>query len=208
MRTVSIIVAFGLFLIVAFIYTNSKKDPVASFEELREQGAILYPVPRFLPEIDLIDDSKTPITAESFKGKWSVLFFGFTYCPDVCPTTMAVLKRWYEVLDPALREQTTVYLVTVDPARDTPEKLKPYVDYFHPEFVGITGEFLDLHRFATALNVPFAKVPGSDENYLVDHGSLVAIISPDGYFSGFWKAPITAETLSITYPQIIKALTH
>jgi protein SCO1/2 len=122
---------------------------------------------------------------------------------------MAVIKRWYEQeLDPKLREQTKVYLVTVDPARDTPEQLKPYVDYFNPAFIGLTGEFLDLHRFATALNVPFAKVAGSDENYMIDHGASVAIISPDGYFSGFWKPPITVEKLSTTFPDIVKNLSR
>ena len=206
MRTVIIILVIMMALVIGFIAASSR-EPVKTFEELAAEGAILYKVPRFLPEFTLNTDAGETLTAESFKGQWSVLFFGFTYCPDICPTTMAVLKQWYEQLDPALAKDTQVYLVTVDPARDTAAKLGPYVDYFNPEFIGITGEFLDLHRFATALNVPFAKAPGSGkEDYLVDHGSSVAIIGPDGYFTGFWKPPVSVEMMAATYPNIRKRL--
>ena len=100
-------------------------------------------------------------------------------------------------------EDTQVVLVSVDPARDTVEQLAGYVPYFNPDFIGVTGEFLDIHRFATALNTPFRKVPGQDENYLVDHSANVVLINPRGDYHGFFKAPLDLAKMKITYRSVI-----
>ena len=90
-------------------------------------------------------------------------------------------------------------LVSVDPARDTVEQLAGYVPYFNEDFIGVTGEFLDIHRFATALNTPFRKVPGQDENYQVDHSANVVLINPRGDYHGFFKAPLDLAKMKVTY---------
>jgi protein SCO1/2 len=94
---------------------------------------------------------------------------------------------------------TQVVMVSVDPARDTVEQLATYVPYFNPEFIGVTGEFLDIHRFATSLNTPFRKVPGQEENYLVDHSANVVLINPRGDYHGFFKAPLDLAKMKLTY---------
>jgi protein SCO1/2 len=90
-------------------------------------------------------------------------------------------------------------MVSVDPARDTVQQLASYVPYFNPEFTGVTGEFLDVHRFATALNTPFRRVPGQGDSYQVDHSANVVLINPRGDYHGFFKAPLDMTKMKMTY---------
>ena len=112
---------------------------------------------------------------------------------------MAFLNQFVQQLEGTEAEDTQVVLVTVDPARDSVEQLAGYVPYFNADFIGVTGEFLDIHRFATALNTPFRKVPGQDENYLVDHSANVVLINPRGDYHGFFKAPLDLAKMKTTY---------
>jgi protein SCO1/2 len=112
---------------------------------------------------------------------------------------MSFLNQFMGQLEGTEVEDTQVVLVSVDPARDTVEQLASYVPYFNEEFIGVTGEFLDIHRFATALNTPFRKVPGQDENYLVDHSANVILINPRGDYHGFFKAPLDLAKMKVTY---------
>jgi protein SCO1 len=93
-------------------------------------------------------------------------------------------------------------MVSVDPGRDTPEKLHEYVRYFNPEFRGVTGEFLTVHQLATSLNIPFAKVPGGGENYQVEHSGNIALINPNGHYVGFFKSPHELDKLLRNYQSI------
>ena len=114
------------------------------------------------------------------------MFFGFTFCPDVCPTTMLKMAETKKLLkDSPYLQDTQIIMVTADPARDTVEQLKGYVEHFDPEFIGVTGEFMPLYNFATKLNSAFTKVPGGGENYLVDHTANLILINDRGHYQGF-----------------------
>ena len=104
--------------------------------------------------------------------------------------------------DKSLVESTQVMLVTVDPARDTVEQLGQYVPYFNQSFVGVTGEFLKVHSFATNLSAPFQKVPGGGKNYLVDHSSYIFVINPRGDYHGFFKPPFSPEGFAYNYESV------
>ena len=93
-------------------------------------------------------------------------------------------------------------MVSVDPARDDVAVLSQYVPYFNPDFTGVTGDFLDIHRFATALNTPFRKVPGQGENYQVDHSANLVLINPRGDYHGFFRAPLDLAKLKVTYRSV------
>ena len=176
---------------------------IASLGQLKLNGAFMFDTPRALPEFALVDHRGTPFNGDSLKGQWTLVFFGFTYCPDICPTTMAFLSRFVGELEGLPEgEDTRVVMVSVDPARDTPERLAEYVPYFNPAFTGVTGEFLDIHRFATALNTPFRKVPGEDGNYQVDHSANVVLINPRGDYHGFFKAPLDLAKMKVTYRSV------
>jgi protein SCO1/2 len=196
--TVLAIVSVAIILVSGFFYSFTRAR-VMTAEELKSQGAYLYENPRTLPNFTLEDDRGDRVTPSTFQGQWNLVFFGFTYCPDICPTTLAQLKAFYQELDPEVQAETQVWLASVDPARDTPEQLHNYLDFFHPTFRGITGDFLEIHRFATSLNIPFTKVPGGGSNYLVEHSANVALVNPKGHSVGFLKAPLELSKMTRAY---------
>ena len=165
------------------------------------QQATLMPTPKPLQPFSLIDDDGKPFDGPRLKNQWHLVFFGYTHCPDICPTALSDLNATVKLIareTPAAPTPQVVF-VSVDPERDTPQRLKSYVPYFNPDFTGVTGDFLDIHRFATALNTPFRKVPGQDENYQVDHSANVVLINPRGDYHGFFKAPLDLAKMKVTY---------
>jgi protein SCO1/2 len=200
--TVAAILAFIALIVVMFIH-GLNQPRIMTTSDLRNNGAFLFDKPRSFKAFNLIDDNGLPFTPENLQGKWSMVFFGFTYCPDICPTTMALMNRFYsKQLGSEYGDDLQVIMVSVDPARDTPEKLHTYVQYFNPEFIGVTGEFLSLHSFATQLNIPFSKVPGGGENYTVEHSGNVVLLNDRGHYVAFFKSPLDLAKLNVTYQSI------
>ena len=199
--TVVMLVIAVVVIVGGFVYTMVKPR-LLSEGALRANGVFLFERARDFGQFALTDDEGKPFTPDTLSGKWSLLFFGFTYCPDVCPTTMVELGKFYQQLPPEQREQTQIIMVTVDPARDTTDKLNQYVRYFNPQFRGVTGEFMALHKFATSLSIPFAKVPGGGDNYQVEHSANIAVINPHGHYVGFVKGPLNIEKLQQSYATI------
>lgn len=196
--TVVVLVLMMLAVLAGFL--NKMGQPrIITDSELRANGAIELERPRILDEFSLLADSGREFSTNDLAGRWTLVFFGFTHCPDICPTTMSTLNSFYQTLDEETRADTDIVLVSVDPKRDTPEKLHDYVRYFNKDFRGLTGEFLDLKRFANQLNVPFNKVPLEDGNYTVDHGSQVVLINPRGHYHAFFRAPLDPAKMKLTY---------
>ncbi len=197
-KTVSVIAVLVVLLLVGFFYNALRPRPMSALE-LQVNNAFLFETPRSLPAFTLTDANGADFTEQDLAGSWRLIFFGFTYCPDICPTTMALLNRFYSELPADLQASTTVMMTSVDPARDTPAVLKPYIGFFNPVFEGLTGDFMELHRFATALNMPFVKVPGKDGNYQVDHSGNIAILNDRGHYIGFLKTPHDIEKMKKVY---------
>ena len=164
---------------------------------LQMHGTVLFDTPRSFDALQLRDQNDQPFDGAAFRGSWSVVFFGFTYCPDVCPTTLSLLGELQKALKPATdgRAPLAFYMVSVDPARDTPAQLKPYLEHFSSEFTGLTGEFPDIHRFATQLNIPFRKAMLDDANYSVDHSANLVLINPRGHYAGYMTPPFDKERM-------------
>lgn len=201
-RTVIVALVFISSLLAIFVY-RLNQPVVLSDDELKKRGVFLFEKVRSFKDFSLVDFHKKAFTADNLKGKWSLVFFGFTYCPDVCPTTMALLNRFYaQQLEGEFGADLQIVMVSVDPGRDTPEKLLSYVSFFNKDFVGVTGEFLELHRFATQLNIPFTKVPGGGDNYQVEHSGNIVIINPQGHYVGFFRAPHELPKLDLAYKSI------
>ncbi len=196
--TVAVVLVFITIVVAGFVYRISLPR-VMTEAEMKINGLYLHETPRNFGDMSLIDHNGKPFTPARLKGQWTLVFFGFTYCPDICPTTLSFLNEFMGSLEGTEAEDTQVVMVSVDPARDTVEQLASYVPYFNPEFVGVTGEFLDIHRFATALNTPFRKVPGQGDDYQVDHSSNVVLINPRGDYHGFFKAPLDQAKMKVTY---------
>lgn len=199
--TVALVLVFVVIVVGGFIYAMVKPRALSD-SALRANNAFLFETVRDIGDFALVDDDSKPFTPAALQGKWSLIFFGFTYCPDVCPTTMGLLNQFYTKIDQKYKTDTQVIMVSVDPARDDPAKLREYVRYFNPQFRAVTGEFLAIKNFATTLNVPFSKVPGGGDNYQIEHGDSIAIINPQGHYVGFFKSPHDVAKMVKNYASI------
>ncbi len=156
-----------------------------SFEWSRTSGQVAdkpYGVP-----FELVDSSGAPITQAAFQGKPSALFFGFTHCPDVCPTTLYELDGWLKQVDPA-GDRLRAFMVTIDPERDDHELLNMYISNVSDRITGISGDPEKVRAMAKGFNVYFKKVPTDDdrpdEDYVMDHTASVFLLDDDGRFRG------------------------
>ena len=122
-----------------------------------------------------------PVSITDFAGKVVVVYFGYTFCPDVCPATLDKLAESVQMLGDRAQD-VQVVMVSVDPARDTPEALHEYVTYFHPNFIGVTGDEATVNRVATLYGVVYEKAEGSEATgYTIDHTSTVILVDREGY---------------------------
>ncbi len=152
-------------------------------------SALWLEQPRPLPEFALIDQQGQRFDRARLEGRWSLIFVGYTSCPDVCPTTMADLARVYPKLEQALgADPVQVILLSVDPARDPPEKLGQYVEFFRPGFLAVTGDHAQLYPFTQSLGLVYALVDNpSGGEYLVDHSADLVLINPEGAIEAFFR---------------------
>lgn len=200
-NTVLILVAIVITVMALAVYKVLRPQAM-SIEQLQTHHGFLFETPRRFNDFSLIDHQNRPFTRQQLQEKWSLIYFGFTHCPDICPTALTEIKRTLDNLPQAMRDNTRVVLVTLDPARDTPAILQQYVNAFDPAFIGVTGEFLDIRRFANEVNVAFAKTPLGDD-YTIDHSTHLVLINPKGDYHAFFRPPFTSDTLGITLPEIM-----
>jgi protein SCO1/2 len=161
--------------------------------------------PRPLPAVELVVDDDERFVPSRFAGHWSFLYFGYTYCPDICPLALLELASVKERLA-ALRNEVRVeyYLVSVDPGRDTPARLKEYVQYFDPAFHGLTGPTEALFELARAAESLFFIPPGQDaDNYLVSHSNNFALLNPEGKIQAIFTPPHTPEQVAADFLAVV-----
>ena len=182
--------------VVLGLFLNQLTTPRdLSAEEYKDLGVYFIEPSRNLTTLSLVDDTNSYFKFDKFKGKWNVLFFGFTFCPDICPLTMKQLQEIKKELG-SESENVRFFLVSVDPIRDTPEKLRVYLDNFDKDFIGLTGG-ID--------NVPFSPVVKSDDPfYTVDHTGSLVLIDPEGKYAGFFRAPHDSEKVLLALQSLLK----
>jgi len=164
---------------------------VTKINQLTElRSAFIIPEPIELPDFSLLDHTNKPVTTDTFRGQWDLIFFGFTNCPDICPTTLQTLASIKRELESIGSETTPrIVLVSVDPERDTPAVLGQYMDYFGQGNLAVTGKIDEIVKLTTALGIYFKKTVVDGDNYSVDHSAAVLLINPDGEFSALFSAP-------------------
>ncbi|AMS15054.1 cytochrome c oxidase assembly protein [Pseudomonas chlororaphis] len=196
------LVALVLGLTVNKVLTGKNQgDPTA----LIDAGIILLPQSRNLPDVKMTDQEGQPVVLNELKGKWSLLFFGYTFCPDICPTTLAQLRQIKSELPKEAVDNLQVMLVSVDPNRDTPQQLKQYLGYFDKDFKGLTATSVaDVQKLANAVSIPFIPADTSKPNYTVDHSGNLAVIGPDGTQRGFIRAPLNNQKLVAQLPVMLQ----
>jgi protein SCO1/2 len=145
----------------------------------------------------LIDHTGERRTDEDFRGKVMLIYFGFTYCPDICPTDLQNIGLALDQLGPAADKVQPLF-ITVDPERDTAEHLKEYLSLFHPRIIGLTGDAVAVGAAAEAFKVYHVRVSGKGDEYTIDHTAFVYLIGTDGNYLGFLPPGTSPERIAET----------
>lgn len=171
------------------------------------EQATLLDAARTLPQFELIDQAGRAFQRDSLRGHWTLMFFGFTNCPDVCPTTLAALAEVRSKLkDLPAGDLPAVVFVSVDPNRDTTEALGRYVAHFDPQFLGVTGQPVAIEALTHDLGVAVSAGPASEDgNYTVDHSAAIFLIDPSAAFTAVFGSPHLADVIARDYRSIVAA---
>lgn len=147
---------------------------------------------------ELTDQDGKRVTDRDFLGSYMLIFFGFTYCPDVCPSELQVMSAALDELGSEAARVAPVF-ITIDPERDTPDVMKQYVSNFHPSMVGLTGSAEDIRKVASAYRVYYARQPGkeNDPDYTMDHSTILYLMGPDGKFLTHFTYGTDAKALAL-----------
>ena len=202
-RTTAIVLvaalAAGLGLLAAQRGFNPAPPPGPAWPQA--EPVRLFDPPRELPAFNLRQSDGTPLVPGELKGHWTLVFLGFTFCPDVCPMTltqMAQAQRQWESIPEARRPR--VLLVSVDPERDTPDRLGEYAHAFHKDTLAATADIPALEDFAKSISMVFAKVPAEEgmpaDQYSVDHSASMAVLDPQGRMSGLIQPPLDPAAIA------------
>jgi protein SCO1/2 len=160
-------------------------------------SAVLYPAPRELPEFHLTTSDGRPLDRAAWRGRWTLVYFGYASCPDVCPTTLATFKQvWQELARRHLDDRVRFDFVSVDPERDTPERLASYVAFFDRDFVAATGSDAELTHLTRALGLIYARRSDANGAVTVDHSGSVVIIDPQARLVGLFRPPFAAAAIA------------
>ncbi len=182
---------FGAFFGARYFQTS---DPSQAKPAL--QNAKLYPFPRALLAFELTDSKGQPFGPAQFKSHWSLVFFGFTHCPDICPTTLQEFKQLESLAGfKSLSVLPKFVFVSVDPERDTYAALDQYIRFFSPRFIAATGVDAQLEKLTKSLGVLYTRNQTEGENYSVDHSGGVYLINPEGQLRALFPAPHDAQIM-------------
>lgn len=158
-------------------------------QTILESATMLDP-PRAVPDFLLTDQFGAPFTKVRLQGGWTILFAGFASCPDVCPTTLAMLRE-IETRMAARGKALRVVFLSVDPERDTPARLKAYAAHYSDSFIAVTAPEPELGRVAQSMGIAYVKVPAAErpEAYTVDHSAALLLFNPQGDIAAYFLAP-------------------
>jgi protein SCO1/2 len=193
---------------VLSLFINKLTTPrILSNDELLINGLFLFDTPKAISDFKFFSSQSKSITKSDLMGKWTLMYFGFTNCPDECPTTMYQLSKLIKVLrdkDFALDDKQWI-LVSIDPDRDTPEIIDRYAKGFDKDFIGVSNARPMLLSLATQLSVNNVMPRHSshmDHSHLDNHVNNIILLNPEGKFAGIFRPPFDISRLSLTYQSI------
>lgn len=180
----SIAIALLLGMATALVFLNPAPVQLQAATWFGEQA-------RPLPEFELQDHSGQAFNPSTLQGKWQLLFFGYTHCPDICPDTLQMLTRsMQQISQPQVLENLQISLVSVDPERDSRDNLRDYVTYFDPRFKGVRGEMDEINKLTDALGILHYITKSDDgSTYEVAHSGVLTLINPEGRYTAVFNTP-------------------
>lgn len=195
LAAIAVAAAIAGMVVASFVFTPQPSAKLVSGTMLQET--------RPLPEFTLSGLDGKSFTKADLKDGWSLIFVGFTHCPDVCPNTMGVLKNVAAKLRTEQRPLQVV-LLSVDPERDKPEQLASYVRYFNPAFTAATGATEELDKLSRAMGFAYVKVPGATpESYTIDHSTALILVNPKAEVAAYFTAPLKTDALAADLAALI-----
>ena len=196
------IVIFGFFLLVMAVTYILTKPP----ERPAELEGVLRPDFRLLHPFKLTDHNNAVFDEKRLQGKWNFVFFGYTSCPDVCPATLYVLKSVHGLLvdeTGKIPDDMQVVFISVDPARDTPEKLADYITYFNKDFIGATADKTEIDKLTKQFGAGYMfEEETADDVYNVAHTSAIFLVDPFGRLAASFSQPHQPTTIVSQYKKI------
>ncbi len=210
-KTASIIfLLFTAIAVFAMYFGISKHQQKIAVKDIKIDGAFLTPA-KEITDFNLIATDGKSFTKANLKGHWTMMFFGFTNCGMVCPTTLAALNKMYKALQQELPEDKLpqIVLVTVDPERDTITKMKSYVKTFNSQFLGATGDMSELISLQKQLHIVSVKVQPDNQdknNYYYDHSAELLLINPDAGVQAYMSYPHKPEQMAKDYKLILSSI--
>ncbi|WP_287418625.1 SCO family protein [Reinekea sp.] len=177
-------------LMVLAIVVKTLGDRPTLKQQLELVNGVHFDTPRLVPEVVLTRHDGDLFSTAQWQGKWDLITFGYSYCPDICPTNMADMNVALQQLTAlGLADRVRFWLVTVDPERDSVAQLSLYVPYYNPEFVGLTGADDQLATLANQLGAVYFREGSGEEDYTVAHSDNYAIVDPDGNLTTLLRPP-------------------
>lgn len=201
------IIAFVMFVSAALItslFVYHMSHQVAQ-PKLSGDNGLIFPVPRDIKDFNLTDSNENPFTQKNLQHHWTLLFFGFTHCNNVCPLTLETIKQAYPDLKKS-HPDLQVVLVSLDPERDTAKDLAKYTASFHPEFIGVRGKINEIRKLQSQLGVYAARDPESGDKNQLQHTSSIMLITPDGKWAGLLKFGMKPDELTKALSEVAGAL--
>lgn len=194
-----------VFVVVAIIGGGILFYRAFSGEPRVPAHATVLPAAITMPDFSLVDEKGAPFTRADLRNQWSLLFFGFTHCPDICPATLQQLAIARSRLDPGGGQFPQIILVSVDPERDSPEVLAEFVRNFGEGIKGVTGPDAELRKLTAPLGIYFAASERVDGDYSVDHSAAVLLLDDDANWRAVFSAPHSVDDFVHDIPLIMGA---
>ena len=200
-----------LFMVaVLSLFVNKLTTPrYLSAPELLVNGYYQFPNPKEFSNFQILTSNNVVLDKDIFKGKWTLIYFGYTRCPAECPVAMSLIKTLYSTLDSKgfnLSNKQTL-LVTIDPENDAPNTIDKYAKAFNKSFIGARGDRPMLLSMATQLNVMVVEPPKSMQHdhmeHLENHSNNILLINPEGQYAGFFRPPFDEEKFLLTYQSVV-----
>jgi cytochrome oxidase Cu insertion factor (SCO1/SenC/PrrC family) len=187
-----ILAGFAIGAFVAVTAFPSVRERLLPAVNIKSAGQALVGGP-----FSLTDQTGKRVTDQDFRGRFMLVLFGFTYCPDICPSALQVMSAALDKLGPKA-ERITPVLITVDPERDTPAQLAAYVKSFHPRLVGLTGSPAEIEGVIKAYRVYARKVPDpkSTAGFSIDHSALIYVMGPDGKYRAHFTPATSVDAMA------------
>jgi protein SCO1/2 len=202
--TLAVVVIIGFCaLFFGFQYSLKKHAPTEALKDLA--SATILPQPRAIIPFSLTDNQGHLFSNANLKGHWSLVFFGFTHCGYICPTTMAELNKVYQILQQEKIQEPQYVMITIDPERDNAQQMNTFVTTFNKKFIGATGTQAQIDNLTKSLNVVVMKVQaqaGTANKSTIDHSGTIMLLNPNGDVVAIFTMPHVAQKIASDYKKI------